>query len=281
MSFEGELKKFIRISLQEDIGSGDHSTLACIPPDAQGTSQLIVKEDCILAGSEVAAQIFKTLDPGAVFTPNKVDGDTCMTGDIAFEVHATVHALLSGERLMLNVLQRMSAIATRTRHLTDMIRHTRCRLLDTRKTTPGMRFLEKKAVIIGGGYNHRFGLYDMIMLKDNHIDFAGGIANALSRTHQYLQARGLNLKIEVECRTLAEVEQVVRIGGVDRIMLDNFSVSELREALKIVDGKTETEASGGITEHNIVGYAETGVDYISMGAVTHSVKSVDLSFKAK
>lgn len=281
MSFEQELIKFIRNSLQEDIGSGDHSTLACIPPDAKGTSRLIVKEDCILAGSEVAVEIFKMLDPGSVFTSFKRDGDSCSAGDIAFEVHATIHALLAGERLMLNVLQRMSGIATYTRRLTKLIKHTPCRLLDTRKTTPGMRFLEKKAVAIGGGYNHRFGLYDMIMLKDNHIDFAGGIANAVSKTHQYLKSTGLNLKIEVECRTIEEVKQVIQIGGIDRIMFDNFSVNEIIEALKIVNKKVETEASGGISESNIVRYAETGVDYISVGALTHSVKSVDLSFKAK
>lgn len=281
MAFELELKKFIRNSLQEDIGSGDHSTLACIPADAKGTSQLVVKDNCMLAGTEVAVEIFKMLDSGSVFNIYKNDGDLCTIGDVAFEVHATIHALLAGERLMLNILQRMSAIATRTRYLTDMIKHTNCRLLDTRKTTPGMRFLEKKAVAIGGGHNHRYGLYDMVMLKDNHIDFAGGVANAISRTHQYLKDHALNLKIEVECRSLDEVEQVIHVGGVDRIMFDNFSVEDISEAMKIVDKKTETEASGGITEHNIVRYAETGVDFISMGALTHSVVSVDLSFKAK
>lgn len=281
MSFERELDRFIRDSLQEDIGSGDHSSLACIPSDAQGTSQLIVKEDCTLAGVEVAVEIFKKLDANSNITLFKKDGDTCRAGDIAFEITATVHALLSGERLMLNVLQRMSGIATYTRRLTELIKHTPCRLLDTRKTTPGMRFLEKRAVVIGGGFNHRFGLYDMIMLKDNHIDFAGGIARALSSVHRYLSAHNLNLKIEVECRNLDEVKQTLQVGGIDRIMFDNFSVQEIYDALNIVNKKVETEASGGINESNIVSYAETGVDYISMGALTHSVKSVDLSFKAK
>ncbi|MFN4300322.1 MAG: carboxylating nicotinate-nucleotide diphosphorylase [Thermaurantimonas sp.] len=279
-TFEEELDYFLNYTLQEDIGSGDHSSLACIPSNAVGTSKLLVKEQCILAGLEVIEPIFKKLDPDARIQFYKADGAVCQLGEIAFEVTARIYALLSGERLMLNILQRMSGIATRTRRLADMISHTRCRLLDTRKTTPGMRFLEKRAVLIGGGANHRFGLYDMIMLKDNHIDFAGGIEKAIRKTHQYLAEKNLSLKIEVECRNLNEVEQVLTVGGVDRIMFDNFSPSMIVEALKLVNGKMETEASGGISEQNIVEYAETGVDFISMGALTHSVRSVDLSFKA-
>ncbi|MCX8149800.1 MAG: carboxylating nicotinate-nucleotide diphosphorylase [Thermaurantimonas aggregans] len=280
-TFEEELDYFLNYTLQEDIGSGDHSSLACISSDAVGTSKLLVKEPCVLAGLEVVEAIFKKLDPNTRIHFYKVDGAACEVGEIAFEVKARIHALLSGERLMLNILQRMSGIATRTRRLADMISHTRCRLLDTRKTTPGMRFLEKRAVAIGGGYNHRFGLYDMIMLKDNHIDFAGGIEKAIKKTHQYLAEKNLSLKIEVECRNLPEVEQVLTVGGVDRIMFDNFSPSMIVKALQLVKGAFETEASGGITEQNIVEYAETGVDFISMGALTHSVKSIDLSFKAE
>lgn len=280
MTFEQQLDFFIDYTLQEDIGEGDHSTLACIPPDAVGISKLLVKEPCVLAGAEIVEPVFKKIDPDAVIQFYKTDGDTCQVGDIAFEVKARIHALLSAERLMLNILQRMSGIATRTRRLVGMISHTRCRLLDTRKTTPGMRFLEKRAVSIGGGYNHRFGLYDMIMLKDNHIDFAGGIEKAIRKTREYLAEKRLSLKIEVECRNLNEVEQVLKAGGVHRIMFDNFSPPLIVEALKLVNNTLETEASGGITEKNIVEYAETGVDFISLGALTHSVKSVDLSFKA-
>lgn len=280
-SFDEELQVFISNALQEDIGTGDHSTRACIPADSVGVSKLLVKEPCVFAGEDIVKAIFKNLDSSAECNFYKSDGDTCAPGEIALEVKANIHALLSGERLMLNIVQRMSGIATRTRHLADMIRHTHCRLLDTRKTTPGMRFLEKKAVAIGGGYNHRFGLYDMIMLKDNHIDFAGGIESAIKKTHQYLAEHNLSLKIEVECRNLNEVEQVLSIGGVHRIMFDNFSPTGIVEALKMVNKAMETEASGGIDEHTIVEYAETGVDFISMGALTHSVKSIDLSFKAR
>ena len=274
------LDEFIRKSLQEDIGDGDHSTLACIPPDAQGKARLLVKESGIIAGLEVAKRIYEIVDPSLQLTFFKKDGDAIAIGDIAYEVQGSSQSILTSERLVLNCLQRMSGIATQTSHVLRAIEGCKTTILDTRKTTPGIRFLEKLAVKIGGGENHRFGLYDMIMLKDNHIDYAGGIKNAIEKTHAYLKETGRSLKIEIEVRSLSELNQVLEIGGVDRIMLDNFSPERLKEALPLIPNTYETEASGGINIDNIRPYAETGVQFISIGALTHSVKGLDLSLKA-
>ncbi|UYQ93053.1 carboxylating nicotinate-nucleotide diphosphorylase [Chitinophaga horti] len=277
---EQALSAFIDAALAEDIGSGDHSTLACIPAGEQGKAVLKIKEDGVLAGMEVAAAIFSRLDPQSVFTPFKQDGDDMKAGDNAFEVSATVHALLSGERLALNCMQRMSGIATLTRTYTNKLKGYHTRILDTRKTTPNFRMLEKEAVRIGGGVNHRMGLYDMVMLKDNHIDFAGGITAAVNRTIAYLSKNSLPLQIEVETRTLADVEEVLKVGNVHRIMLDNYPPSLITEALALIKGRFETEASGGITLTNLEEYAKTGVDFISVGAIIHHAVSLDLSLKA-
>ncbi|RAJ03908.1 nicotinate-nucleotide pyrophosphorylase [carboxylating] [Chitinophaga skermanii] len=274
------LEAFITAALAEDIGNGDHSTLASIPVDAQGTAVLKIKEAGILAGMEVAKAIFLHLDPHTVFTPYKKDGDAMQVGDLAFEVKASVHALLMGERLVLNCMQRMSGIATLAKTYTDKLQGYHARLLDTRKTTPNFRMLEKEAVRIGGAVNHRMGLYDMVMLKDNHIDFCGGITAAVNKTVAYLQEKHLNLKIEVETRNLQDVQEVMAVGKVHRIMLDNFTPDQIKEALQVINGKYETEASGGITIDNIVSYAATGVDYISVGAIIHHAVSLDLSLKA-
>ncbi|PUZ28791.1 carboxylating nicotinate-nucleotide diphosphorylase [Chitinophaga parva] len=274
------LSAFITSALAEDIGSGDHSTLACIPASARGKAQLKIKEDGILAGMEVAEAIFRHLDASAIFTPLKKDGDTMQKGEVAFTIEASVHTLLTGERLVLNCMQRMSGIATLTHQYVQVLKPYHTRILDTRKTTPNFRLLEKEAVRIGGGTNHRMGLYDMIMLKDNHVDFAGGIPQAVARTVEYLQAHHLDLKIEVETRTLEDVKQCLATGKVDRIMLDNYTPDQLREALQLIKGQAETEASGGITLENIVTYAQTGVDYISAGAIIHHAVSLDLSLKA-
>ena len=274
-----EVQLLIHRAQVEDLGTGDHSTLACIPAEAVGKSQAIAKEDGIVAGIEVAEMIFKLVEPSCTFDRKAQDGDSVRAGDVLFVVEATVHTLLSYERTMLNIIQRMSGIATLTRRLTELIKNFDTRLLDTRKTTPGLRFFEKWAVAIGGGFNHRMGLYDMVMLKDNHIDFAGGIAQAVARTKKYLKNNRLDLKIEVETRNLDEVHQAIE-AEVDRIMLDNFSPSLIREALQLIQGRCETEASGGINEKNLKDYAATGVQYISIGALTHSVKSMDISFKA-
>lgn len=281
VDFDSQLDQLIELSLQEDLGHGDHSSLACIPKNKIFVSQLFIKEDCVFAGEDVISAVFRKLDPGAVFVAFKQDGEKCSPGEVVYEVEANAHALLAGERLMLNLVQRMCGIATYTSKLVSMIRHTNCKLLDTRKTTPLLRFLEKKAVVIGGGYNHRFGLYDMIMLKDNHIDIAGSITKAVQATRAYLMKNNLDLKIEVECRNFAEVEEAIQLQSVDRIMFDNFTPEMIVKALEIVKGSAETEASGGITEDNLKAYAETGVDYISIGALTHSVKAIDISFKAK
>ncbi|GCD78773.1 carboxylating nicotinate-nucleotide diphosphorylase [Schleiferia thermophila] len=281
VDFDSQLDRLIELSLQEDLGHGDHSSLACIPKNKIFVSQLFIKEDCVFAGEDVISAVFRKLDPGAVFVAFKQDGEKCSPGEVVYEVEAKAHALLAGERLMLNLVQRMCGIATYTSKLVSMIRHTNCKLLDTRKTTPLLRFLEKKAVVIGGGYNHRFGLYDMIMLKDNHIDIAGSITKAVQATKAYLMKNNLDLKIEVECRNFAEVEEAIQLQSVDRIMFDNFTPEMIVKALEIVKGSAETEASGGITEDNLKAYAETGVDYISIGALTHSVKAIDISFKAK
>lgn len=277
---EAALTTLIRNALAEDIGNGDHSTMACIPPTAKGKARLKIKESGVLAGMEVAEAIFRCLDMFTVFTPSKKDGDTMEAGETAFEVEAAVHTLLMAERLVLNCMQRMSGIATLTRRYVNRLKGYRSQVLDTRKTTPNFRLLEKEAVRIGGGVNHRMGLYDMIMLKDNHIDFAGGITAAVNKTAGYLQQRGLNLQIEVETRSLNDVREVVAVGQVHRIMLDNFTPEQLGAALELIGGRYETEASGGITLDNIEAYAKTGVDFISVGAIIHHAVSLDLSLKA-
>jgi nicotinate-nucleotide pyrophosphorylase (carboxylating) len=274
-----EVAAFIIKSLQEDIGDGDHSSLASIPEDAVGQAKLLFKEDGVLAGIQLASVILKHLDRQVKIDFFKRDGDKIYNGDIGLLATGNTRALLAGERLLLNCMQRLSGIATITRKLVEEIDGTCARILDTRKTTPGLRFLEKWAVTMGGGFNHRHGLYDMIMLKDNHVDHAGGIEAALNRTREYLSNNNLHLKVEIETRNLEEVAKVLEVGGADRIMFDNFEPDEMRKAVKLVDGKLETEASGGIHLGNIRAYAETGVDFISVGALTHSVKSLDISFK--
>jgi len=270
---------FIKRSLDEDLGSGDHSSLSCISKDAVGKARLLFKEDGIVAGLELARIIIEQLDLDAEFDFYKKDGESVKKGDEGLVVTAKVRAILGSERLLLNCMQRLSGVATYTSSLVKMIEHTNTRILDTRKTTPGLRFLEKWAVTVGGGMNHRAGLFDMVMLKDNHIDYAGGIREAVEMSRAYLKDKGLDLKIEVETRDLDEVRETLTCDGVDRIMLDNFTPGELREALVMIDGKCETEASGGITEEKLVSYAETGVDFVSIGALTHSVKSLDISLK--
>lgn len=274
-------KAFIEAALAEDIGNGDHSTLASIPADAKGAAVLKIKDDGIIAGVDLAQDIFEFLEPGAEFTMNKKDGDKVMKGEMAFEVAAKVHTILQAERLVLNSMQRMSGIATLTAQYVDKIKGYNSKVLDTRKTTPLFRAHEKEAVRIGGGFNHRMGLYDMVMLKDNHIDFCGGISKAIERTNEYLRKNALNLKIEIETRTLNDVSEVLRVGGVHRIMLDNFTPQELEKALSLIDGEYETEASGGITLETIESYARTGVDFISVGALIHQARSLDLSLKAQ
>jgi nicotinate-nucleotide pyrophosphorylase (carboxylating) len=273
------IDELIQLAFKEDIGDGDHTTLSTIPPTAIGKVQLIVKEDGILAGVEIAEQIFHTFDPELKLTVFIRDGEKVNYGDIAFTVEGKVQSLLQTERLVLNVMQRMSGIATTTNKYAEKLAGTKTQVLDTRKTTPGMRMLEKEAVRIGGGKNHRIGLFDMILLKDNHVDFAGGIKNAIHRAKTYLAEKGKNLPIEIEVRNLDELNEALEIGGVDRIMLDNFDVDKTRQAVQIVNGKYELESSGGITYDTLREYAETGVDYISVGALTHSVKSLDMSLK--
>jgi nicotinate-nucleotide pyrophosphorylase (carboxylating) len=272
---------FIEAALREDVGNGDYSTLASIPADAKGKAVLKIKENCVIAGLEVAQDIFYFLEPEAEFTFFKKDGDSVTKGETAFEVTAKVHTILKAERLALNCMQRMSGIATLTHQYVDKIKGYPTRILDIRKTTPLFRAYEKQAVKIGGGVNNRMGLYDMIMLKDNHIDFCGGIEKAIEKTNQYLVANNLNLKIEVETRNLEDVKRVLAVGDVHRIMLDNYTPEHTEEAVKLIAGKYETEASGGITLDNIVDYARTGVDYISVGAIIHHAVSVDLSLKAQ
>jgi nicotinate-nucleotide pyrophosphorylase (carboxylating) len=274
-------QEFIAAALKEDIGSGDHSTLSSIAPDAMGKAVLKVKEDGILAGVQLAQDIFHYLEPEATFTIYKNDGDVVKYGDIAFEVAAKVHTILQAERLSLNCMQRMSGIATLTNQYVQKLKGYKTRILDTRKTTPLFRAFEKLAVKIGGGENHRMGLYDMVMLKDNHIDFCGGIEKAIEKTRQYLKDNNLDLKIEVETRTIDDVKRVLATGGIDRIMLDNYTPELMVEAVKLIDGKYETEASGGITIENIEAYAKTGVDFISVGAIIHHAVSMDLSLKAQ
>lgn len=280
MNYEAQLELLIKNALAEDIGDGDHSTLSSIDANAKGKAVLKIKEDGVLAGVAVAQKIFYYMQPSATFVIFKKDGEIMKYGDIAFEVEASVHTILQCERLVLNTMQRMSGIATLTRQYTDKLKGYRTRLLDTRKTTPNFRLLEKEAVHIGGGVNHRFGLYDMIMLKDNHIDYCGGIEKAINKTYDYVQINNKSLKIEVETRTIDDVRKVMATGKIDRIMLDNFTPEKITEALKIINGKYETEASGGINLSNIELYAATGVDYISSGAVIHQARSLDLSLKA-
>ena len=267
-------------ALREDIGDGDHSTLACVPAHAIGKAQLIIKEDGILAGIELAEIIFKRFDPSLQIEILLEDGKAVKSGDVAFIVSGSSRSILTTERLVLNCMQRMSGIATQTNKIVSCIEGCATKLLDTRKTTPGIRLLEKWAVRIGGGHNHRFGLFDMLMLKDNHIDYAGGIQPAVLRAIEYLKSKKKNLKIEIEVRNLQELKEVLEIGMVDRIMLDNFSPDEIRDALKLIPTEYETEASGGITLETIRSYAETGVNFISVGALTHSAKSLDMSLKA-
>lgn len=274
------IDELIDLAFAEDIGDGDHTTLCCIPDTAMGKSRLLIKEPGILAGVEIARKIFHRFDPDLKMTVYIEDGTAVKPGDVAFVVEGRIQSLLQTERLMLNVMQRMSGIATMTHRYVKNLEGLHTRILDTRKTTPGMRMLEKEAVKIGGGMNHRIGLFDMILLKDNHVDFAGGIENAISRCHDYLKAKGKDLKIEIEVRNLDELKEVMRVGGVDRIMLDNFSPELTKEAVKIVGGKYEIESSGGITFDTIRDYAESGVDFVSVGALTHSVKGLDMSFKA-
>jgi len=272
--------RLIDLAFAEDIGDGDHTTLCCIPDEAMGKSRLLIKEEGVLAGVEVALKVFNRFDPELQVEVLLTDGARVKSGDVAMIVTGRVRSLLQTERLMLNIMQRMSGIATMTARYVERLKGTKTRVLDTRKTTPGMRMLEKQAVKIGGGVNHRIGLFDMILLKDNHIDFAGGIRNAIDRCHAYLQEKGLDLKIEIEVRSFDELQQVLDRGGVDRIMLDNFSVSDTKKAVDIIGGRFETESSGGITYETIRDYAEQGVDFISVGALTHSVKGLDMSFKA-
>ena len=271
---------FISGCLNEDIGDGDHSSLACIQSEADGRARLIVKEEGVLSGCCVAGEVFRIVDKDLSFEPFITDGSKIAPGDIIFHISGRVLSILKSERLVLNIMQRMSGIATSTRQYVEKIRGSKAKILDTRKTTPGMRFLEKEAVRTGGGMNHRMGLYDMIMLKDNHIDYAGGIENAVRRTREYLTLTNKNLKVEIEARNLHDVRKIIKTGGVDRIMLDNFSLSDTREAVKLIGERFETESSGGITLETIRAYAECGVDYISAGALTHHIKSIDMSLKA-
>ncbi len=274
------LRDFISGCLTEDIGDGDHSSLACVPDETSGRARLLVKEKGVLSGCRVAGDVFAIVDKEINFEPFISDGSKISPGDIVFYVSGRIHSILKSERLVLNIMQRMSGIATSTSLYAEKLSGLKTKLLDTRKTTPGMRFLEKEAVRTGGGMNHRMGLYDMIMLKDNHIDYAGGIEKAIQKTGEYLSRSGKNLKIEIEARNLDDVRTILEIGGVDRIMLDNFNLNDTREAVNLIGKRFETESSGGITIETIRAYAECGVDYISAGALTHHIKSLDMSLKA-
>lgn len=278
--FDSYLNDFIDRCIREDVGDGDHTSLSCIPADAVGRAQLIIKEEGVLAGVDVARKVFLHLDKDFKFEQILKDGDRVKPGDIAFRVEGRTRTLLMAERLVLNIMQHMSGIATMTARYVDRLRGLHTQVIDTRKTTPGMRLLDKMAVKIGGGGNHRIGLFDMILLKDNHIDFAGGIDKAIVRAHEYLKAKGKDLRIEIEVRNFDELDQVLRIGGVDRIMLDNFTPEMTREAVRRIGGRFETESSGGITMDTLRDYAESGVDFISVGALTHHVGSLDMSLKA-
>ncbi len=275
-----EILPLIHLAFAEDVRDGDHSSLACIPQDKNGRAQLLIKDQGIIAGIQLAEWIFESIDPTLKVNTLLKDGDSVKKGDIAFTVEGCAVSILTAERLALNCMQRMSAIATKTKEYVDLVKGTQTTILDTRKTTPGIRILEKWAVRIGGGANHRFGLYDMIMLKDNHIDYAGGIAQAIEKTLTYLKEKKLDLKIEVEARDINEVKEIMEIGEIQRIMLDNFTPAETIIAVQLINGKFETESSGGITDLTIRSYAECGVDFISVGALTHSVDNMDLSLKA-
>ncbi len=274
------LQDFISGCLLEDIGDGDHSTLACIPADATGKARLLIKENGILSGCSVAGEVFRIIDSGMKFEQFITDGSRISPGEIAFHVTGKIHSILKSERLVLNIMQRMSGIATSTGMYVERLAGLKTKVLDTRKTTPGMRFLEKEAVRTGGGMNHRMGLYDMIMLKDNHIDYAGGIENAIRMTNDYLARTKKNLLIEIEARNPGDVRKILEIGGVDRIMLDNFNLADTRKTVQLINGRFETESSGGITLETIRDYAECGVDFISAGALTHHIRSLDMSLKA-
>jgi nicotinate-nucleotide pyrophosphorylase (carboxylating) len=280
MSLNDQLDDLIKYWFAEDIGDGDHTSLSSIPATAMGKSRLIIKETGVLAGVEIAKRIFAAFDPELKMTQYLNDGDEVKPGDIAFDVEGKVLSLLQTERLMLNIMQRMSGVATVTRKYAKCLEGLKTKVLDTRKTTPGLRLLEKQAVKIGGGTNHRIGLFDMILLKDNHVDFAGGIENAITRAKDYCKEKGKDLKIEIEVRNFDELNQVLAIGGVDRIMLDNFNTENTKKAVELIAGRYEVESSGGITFDTLRDYAECGVDFISVGALTHSVKSLDMSFKA-
>ena len=275
-----QLKALLKNALNEDIGDGDHSTISCIPIEKKGKAILKIKQKGILAGMNIAEMIFKLLEPNCTFTTYKSDGDNMQKGEVAFEINASIHTILKGERVVLNCMQRMSGIATLTNTYVQKLNGYRTKILDTRKTTPNFRLLEKHAVAIGGATNHRFGLYDMIMLKDNDIDYCGGIEKAINKAYDYVQSKKMDLKIEVETRSIDDVEKVMAVGKVNRIMLDNFTPEKIVEALQIIKGIYETEASGGIQFDNLESYAATGVDYISSGAIIHQAKSLDLSLKA-
>ena len=277
---EKTLGHFIDLAIKEDIGDGDHTSLATIPTDHKGKARLLVKEEGIIAGIEVAEMVFLKLDHSVIFKPLMKDGQPVKYGDIVFEVEGKTIAILQAERLVLNIMQRMSGIATQTRLYVDKLQGLKTKILDTRKTTPGMRLLDKYAVKTGDGENHRIGLYDMILIKDNHIDFSGGIENALDKTFEYLKKKGKNLKIEIEARSINDVERILAKGGIDRIMLDNFTPELTKQAVQLINGRYEIESSGNITIENIRDYAECGVDYISVGALTHQIESLDLSLKA-
>lgn len=281
MIHKQELDKFITDALREDVHEGDHSSLASIDKNAQGKARLLVKDNGILCGIEVAKAVFEKVDADLKTDIHIKEGSAIKYGDIAFHVYGSAISILTAERLVLNCMQRMSGIATKTSEYVKAIEGTNAKVIDTRKTTPNLRFLEKYSVTVGGGFNHRFGLYDMIMLKDNHIDFCGGITKAVNKVHEYLKANNLNLRIEVETRNIENVKEVLMCGGIDRIMLDNFVPEKVKEAVDLINGKYETEASGGITLETIRSFAETGVDFISVGALTHSVRSLDLSLKAE
>ena len=274
------LREFILRSLAEDVGDGDHSSLACIPAESKGRARLLIKENGILAGVRVADVLFSVIDPDLKVDKILEDGTRVFPGDVAFYLSGRQQSILKSERLVLNIMQRMSGIATSTHEYATLLKGLKTRILDTRKTTPGFRFLEKEAVSIGGGHNHRMGLYDMIMLKDNHIDYAGGIEKAIIKTREYLKKKNLKLKVEIEARSMDDVRQILSVGGIDRIMLDNFSINDTLLAVKEISGKYETESSGGIDLSTIRAYAECGVDYISVGSLTHHVKSLDMSLKA-
>lgn len=271
---------FIKAALEEDIQDGDHTTLACIPSTESGTARCLIKEDGVLAGVELAVEIFHMVDSSLKVDIKINDGTPVKYGDVPFFVSGSKQSILTAERLVLNFMQRMSGIATKTRAFADKIAHTKCRLLDTRKTTPGLRVFEKWAVRIGGGHNHRMGLYDRVMIKDNHVDFCGGIPEAIDTVERYLKEKNLSIPVEIETRNLAEVAQVLKRGGVDRIMLDNYKLETMREAVQLIDGRFETEGSGGVNLETVGPIAETGVDFVSVGALTHSATSMDISLKA-